>query len=458
MMRVSLKTIMVVTVAAVVLSAVMPAAADAVSDQKKAQNKLLAYRAARADAIRKLAERINGLAISSSTKVKDFVTESDEIETAMKSFLSGMKETSKEWDVDGTCTVAMEVKLSQLVGTLKKFHQEIYKGSKIKIKDLEEITVRNKTTVIKETGSGAPREEFIEEPLIEVPRNGSMKLSSLSEDARAFWMARCSPRGRLMAERAARVVAMRRLAERIKGTHISSRTTVKDFVTESDEINAGLNTFIRGAKEVGMRYHDDELIVEVEMQVKLRTVFAELKSLTQTHIKGSQVKVKQLEEAMLRAKDTLITETGFGCPPPKYLKSAVTVAEKTTVSMVSSGVPEWATTSLRVTGQGAIDEDATNTAQAKLMAYRAAELDARRKLAERLNGLAITSRTSVRDFVTESDRIETAMLTYQQGVRVIDDSRSLSEDGVATVDVEIDLKPLWNMIVYYRSKLDIAVK
>ncbi len=454
-MRAATKWAAIVLCSTVVLAVIVPTHGDAVSDQKKAQNKLLAYRAARADAIRKLAERINGLAISSNTTVKDFVTESDTIQTAMKSFLSGMKETDKEWDLDGTCTVTMEVKLSQLVGTLKKFHKELYKGDKIKIKHLEELTVHNKITVIKETGSGAPREEFVEEPLVEV-NGGNMKLSKLSADARTFWMARCSARGRLMAERAARVVAMRRLAERIKGVHIASKTTVRDFVTESDEIAMGMRTFLRGAKEVGMRYHDDELIVEVEMAVKLRTVLAQLKSLTQTHLKGDTMKVRQIEQAMLTVKDQIITETGFGCPPQKYLKSAVTVVEQQTIA-VASDVPTWATTSLSATGQGALSDNADSTAQAKLMAYRAAELDARRKLAERINGLAITSHTTVRDFVTEDDQIETAMLTYQQGIRVVESSKSI-EDGIATVRVEVDAKPLWNMIIHYRSKLKIKLK
>jgi hypothetical protein len=377
----------------------------------------------------------------------------------MRSWLSGMKETSKEWDVDGTCTVAMEVKLSQVVATLKKYHKELYKGGKVKIKHLESLTTRNKITIIKETGSGAPREEFIDEPLVKV-NGGSMKLSKLSPGARAFWMARCSARGRLMAERAARVVAMRRLAERIKGVHITSKTTVRDFVTESDEINLGMKAFLRGAKELGMRYHDDELIVEVEMAVKLRTVLAHLKSLTKTHLKGDTMKVKIIEDKMLEVKERMITETGFGCPPKKYLKNAVTEVEQETIQIVGStgmGVPDWATTTLSATGQAAVSDDADSAAQAKLMAYRGAELDARRKLAERINGLAITSRTTVRDFVTEDDQIETAMLAYQQGVKVVESSKSI-EDGIATVTVEVPAKPLWNMIIHYRSKLDIKLK
>ena len=47
------------------------------------------------------------------------------------------------------------------------------------------------------------------------------------------------------------------------------------------------------------------------------------------------------------------------------------------------------------------------TAQGKLRAARAAELDAKRRLVEQVYGLSLSSTTTVRDFVTENDEIET---------------------------------------------------
>ena len=72
-----------------------PVRAGAISEKRKAQNKLLAYRAARVDAIRKLAERIRGLHITSQTTVNDFVATSDTIQTAMRAYLNGMREVGK---------------------------------------------------------------------------------------------------------------------------------------------------------------------------------------------------------------------------------------------------------------------------------------------------------------------------------------------------------------------------
>ena len=92
------------------------------------------------------------------------------------------------------------------------------------------------------------------------------------------------------------------------------------------------------------------------------------------------------------------------------------------------------------------------------MAMRGAELDARRKLAEKLDGLMISSKTSVADFVAMNDEIETSMLTFQQGAHRVTGSEKVMEDGTVEVTVEIDLKPLTNMILYYEKKLSLTVR
>jgi len=432
------------------------AEAGAVSEKRKAQNKLLAYRAARADAIRKLAERIKGLSITSQTHVQDFVAESDTIKTALDASLVGMKEKSVRHLEDGVCEVEMEVKLTQVIATLKNIHSAHYKGNRIKINDFTQMTTTNKISIIRETGQGVPRPELEEEPLIVTPAGASQaSYSGASAAARAYWAKYCKPQGRLMAERAARSDAMRKLGERIRGLRITSTTTVQDFVAESDEIRTRLNTFLKGMKEVGRRYHKDELIVEVEMEIKLKQFYLTLKSWTQVNLRGDRLKLRQLEEAVIRAANKTVRETGMGVPPEKYLKNA-TVEIRQTVALAAS-MPPWVTDTRQAVGNAAIDIDNANAAQAKLMAIRAAELDGRRKLAEAINGLMITSRTSVADFVTQSDNIRTSMLTFQQGAQVVENSQKILDDGTAQLTVEIELKPLWNSILYYQRTLKITI-
>lgn len=73
---------------------------------------------------------------------------------------------------------------------------------------------------------------------------------------------------RLMAERAAKVEAMRNLVEQAYGVNISSTTTVRDFITQNDTIRARVDAFIRGAQIVDTRYLNDGS-VEMEMEVTL---------------------------------------------------------------------------------------------------------------------------------------------------------------------------------------------
>ena len=437
---------------------VLPVRGDAISEKRKAQNRLLAMRAARADGIRKLAERIKGLKITAQTTVQDFVTESDVIQTALDAHLMGMKEVSVKYLEDDTCEVVMQIKLSQVVATLKAIHASHYKGDKIKVRDFQQMSTINKITIIRETGSGVPRPELTPEPLVP-PASGASQatFSGASAAARKYWAQYCTARGRLMAERAARADAMRKLAERIKGLRITSRTTVQDFVTESDEINTRVNTYIRGMKEVGRRYHKDELVVEVEMQIKLRQFYLSLKSWTSTHLKGNNIRLRQVEDAVIRAKDTVITETGMGIPNERYLKTAATASIRQTVATASAS-PGWATQTLRVTGNSAVDQNNANAAQAKLMAKRAAELDGRRKLAEKIGGLQITSNTTVANFIGRSDQIRTSMLTFQQGAGVVDNSFKIADDGMAEIVVELELLPLWNSILYYQRTLNLTIK
>ena len=353
----------------------------------------------------------------------------------------------------------MEVTLRDVIVNLEQISTRYYKGNTVKASDFQKMDVTYKDQVLTETGMGAPRPDTWVESgnMVEVKEGALANIENMSAAAKAFWMQYCTGQGRLMAVRAARVDGMRRLGERIRGVFITSQTSVKDFVAESDEINVAMATFLSGARETGIRYHETELIVEVEMTVKLRTVYASLKSWGQTHYKGEQVKLQQLEELSVRSEDKDITETGMGVPPEKYLNKEATI-EVTSVVKMAANSPDWIGQTVRAVGDAAIDATNENAAQAKLMAFRGAELDARRKLAEQIDGLMITSQTSVKDFVTQNDDIRTAMLTFQQGAHELTDARKVMEDGTVQTTVEIDLRPLWNMILYYERTMQLSVK
>lgn len=422
-----------------VLGLVAPALGQ---DTSQAQKKLLAKRAAEADAYRKLAECIKGLQITSETYVKDFVAESDQIQASMDAFIRGVRLGDPKWYDDGSCEVPAEVTVAKIITELKSIHTAHYKGDRIKSTDIESIKQRVQKDVIRVVGMGAPREDLPPDlPAETIAQLGGPPIPP-SPPIPELWR-QIGPQGRLMAQRAARVDAMRRLIERILGLRINSETLVRDFVAEHDVIQTVAQGTLIGASEVRTYYHHDEPIVEVTMQVPLESVITTIKELHTRSIRGNSVKGLDITEVKQSIKTQTFQATGMGVPPPRVIKVYNQKVEAT------SQIPDWATMPIRMTGNGVPPSDKAGTPQGKLLAARAAELDAKRKLSEHINGLAIRSNTLVRDFVTEHDDIQTQMQGVLVGALV--EKTEFDGDGTASVTVSVPGMQIWEVINTYQT-------
>ena len=160
--------------------------------------------------------------------------------------------------------------------------------------------------------------------------------------------------------------------------------------------------------------------------------------------------IRSIEKLTVRAEDKIIREIGMGVPPIKYLRQPLPRPAMVEMQLAPK-TPPWISRTMKATGDGAIDPDNPNQASAKLMAFRAAEMDARRKLAEQIQGLMISSETSVKDFVADDDTIRSEMLAFQQGAHVLEGTKRVNPDKTVQVDVEIELTPLWRRIVHIRK-------
>lgn len=120
------------------------------------QQKLMARRAAILDGYRQLLETLEGVRIDSSTTVKDFVTVSDEVKTAMQGYIHGAQVTSTRYLSDGTCEVDVQVELNDYVAFLKKTAKDVglseWKDRFGSIKQMEQ------RKVIQVTGTGTFKE------------------------------------------------------------------------------------------------------------------------------------------------------------------------------------------------------------------------------------------------------------------------------------------------------------
>lgn len=420
----------VVAALATALSAFPAIAQDAARD---AQNKLLAKRAAEADCYRKLAETVYGLKLTSDTYVRDFVTESDEIRSSVDAFIKGIRLGPPRYYDDGTCEVDGEVTVAKVITMIKELHSAHYRGNNVTTTDIENIKKEIRTDVIRATGSGVPRPDLptdlpegIEDVLTPLPSS-----TPLPQYIPAIWKT-VGAQGRLMAERAAEMDAMRKLLEQIKGLRLTSDTLVRDFVTESDEIRTQAQGIVIGASVAGKYLHNDELIAEVTMEVPVEKVITRIKELHSEHYHGNLVTQTDITNIKKSIKRDMIRATGSGVPPARFLDQARTAGIE---------MPEWLGRRIKATGQ-ATDPD-INTAQGKLRAARAAQLDAMRKLAEQIYGLTISSETTVRDFVTENDEINAHVDAMLAGA--VSEEPVFSGD-LASITVSLPAGDVWSVL------------
>ncbi|MEM0914908.1 MAG: hypothetical protein AAGK09_09905 [Planctomycetota bacterium] len=234
-----------------------------------------------------------------------------------------------------------------------------------------------------------------------------------------------SPQQKLMAKRAAELDAYRKLAERIMGLEISSETSVRDFVTESDAIATHVETFIKGVRFTDTRYYDDGT-AEVDAAVTIQQVVEELKRTHDEVYDGRRWKKEHFEEITRRTERKVIEVTGAGAAR----------AESGLDAPADAPIIERSTRRTQPTALPPIYRDYPPAE--RLKARRAAELDAYRKLVERIYGLEIASDTFVRDFVTESDAIEAATQAKLKGARTVD--VRYAPDGVVEVEMAVTIQ------------------
>jgi hypothetical protein len=113
--------------------------------------KIMAKRAAEMDAYRRLAGRMMGVKIDAETTIRDFALENDEILASLSQVLKAATPTAVKYNKsNGSCEVTMEIKIKDVIRTLKK--KTIGNSTKTTIKDEES------ERTFSETGMGAMRD------------------------------------------------------------------------------------------------------------------------------------------------------------------------------------------------------------------------------------------------------------------------------------------------------------
>ncbi len=205
---------------------------------------------------------------------------------------------------------------------------------------------------------------------------------------------KAGPRERLKATRAAELDADRLLAERLYGVQVDADTTVADLAMSDDRIASAVQASLVGSLTVGQPEYFADGRVEVVKAVKIEQV---------------------IETLRRKTKEKLFADG-----------RAETVSSDEITELSTKGKV------LEVMGNAAL---LGSEGHQKVMAKRAAELDAYRRLAQRLLDIRIDATTTVRDACLESDEIIANLSQVIKGAEAV--AIRYLDDGTCEVDMQV---------------------
>lgn len=280
------------------------------------QARLSAERVAREQAYRSLIERIYGLPINSTTTVHDLILADDGIKTSISRSIVGVAEVKPtSYFDDGRLELDCAVAIASVKETLKReVEKKSIAGITLTEKDWSDFEYKTTPKILIETGTGA---------------------LSNSEGYQ-----------RILARRSAELDGYRLLAERMLGVQVTSESSVKNFVLESDYIRSRVAGVLKGAKKKAVRYVTDDNTCEVDMEVNLVNVFEVIKSYSAK--KDGKVSSNRIEISE-RTEPMTFSATGKGASrPPDWQR---TILEAQNPSRPAEAFQETYTIIERLIGQ-----------------------------------------------------------------------------------------------------------
>ncbi len=241
---------------------------------------------------------------------------------------------------------------------------------------------------------------------------------------------------KLRAQRAAELDAGRKLAEQVLGLYVTATTRVRDFISHDEILMTEMDQHLRGI-DYGPPRHFDDGSCEVDAQMTVEQVVRMLNSIHERRRDETGWKREQFDEVIERTEKQVIEVTGYGCASAEPSDGDTPIV---------AGV-------LMRAGRGPSLPEIyqQHSAQRRLMAQRAAEIDAYRRLVEHVYGLRISASSTIRDFAATNDRIDAAVQQHLRGARLR--GIEYGADGVVKVTMELTV---YELVTTTRRMIDEA--
>lgn len=414
-----------------VLAWLAVAAAVALAPADDPDPRSLARRTAEADAFRQLRSAVLGLRIGDGLLLADYCAQSYALWAAVDAAVSGAKVGEPIWRAEGRCEIPIELPLSDLADQLRSAHEQVSRELTLTELNFDGLAA---VGVLRVTGVGVAREELPPGlPGDVVERLGLPPGTTAGAAPPPDYWREAGPQARRAAIRAARLDALRRLTEVVQRLRLTPDVTVRDLLPAGEAVAAELSAGLRGAREVGRPYlHDDAPIAEVRMAIGVDAVIEAVRKLNAQGGNPRKLPLPELEAALRRALPREIEALGVGVPPRNLLASDGAAPPLR--------LPPWATDAIQATGTGADVE--LSTPLGRLRAARAAESDARRRLADQIDTLELAPGRRVQTIREAAQVVSLQMDALLAGAIVV---RTEFQDDKAVVTVQVQGMQVWDL-------------
>jgi len=176
------------------------------------------------------------------------------------------------------------------------------------------------------------------------------------------------------------------------------------------------------------------------MAQRTRKADRKTKRATESEIKAKDSKTRSSESATTVISETVSSDNAEATVVTEEIISQKELERHTTpiISDKQNGKVNWTEQYIEAKGSSVIDNERfTNPAQAKAMATRGAIVVAQRNLLEIIQGVNVTSETTVQDMMTKSDFIYTRVDGVVKGARQY--GEAIEKDGMIEVTMRISI-------------------
>jgi len=251
----------------------------------------------------------------------------------------------------------------------------------------------------------------------------------------------------------ARRDATERLSARFKKQEISPGVTIGDYIAKSDNPGVGVETFLHGTNERGVRLRGDMLVCEIEKTTRLQITVALFKGWADEHIKLNKAELKRLRDYIEKERFSTIQEIGMAPVPADFVVDEYRKQQRAVenITAVDPGRPLWISESIGTEGGAAIDLARPDRQAARKAAHESALAEARKRLASRIMTLEISEGKTLKKFAeTLPDNTAPFLTHYHESPFVTIEDR-IWESSVIVL-LECRLKPIWNLVLQQRLK------